>query len=132
MADTRLAIVRHPPTGEPEDGVSLCNEIRARVGADGASLLLFHDASEMAHATAGYAKAFMGLDAELGPRVVQVVCAIPRPVPRMMAWTVAVVSSKEWKIFKSTDEAIAHLATQGFNLSAAEISSGPRVSVRGA
>ncbi len=116
MSPTKLLVVKHPPQGEGEAGTALCGEIRALLISEQSRLVLFHDATEMLHATPDYAKAFMKLDGEIADRVVQIVCAIPRPVPRMMAWTVAVVSSRDWKIFKSADEAAAHLTATGFAL----------------
>lgn len=126
----RVLLIKHNGSGEAEDGEQLCNEVRARLGGLADRLLVFHDATGMTLASPAYASAFMKLDKDISAQVERYVCAIPASIPRMMAHTVAMVSSKEWRIFKSTGEAVAHLSSQGFQLSADDLARSGRVLLR--
>lgn len=74
----------------------------------------------MATANAGYAGAFKELDKVLEKRTDEIVCAIPGTIPRMMAHTVAMISSKTWRIFKDRREALGYLLSIGHVLSDSE------------
>ncbi|MBI5657184.1 MAG: hypothetical protein HZC44_10400 [Geobacter sp.] len=113
---TTLVIIRHPEKGNAENGKSICGDIRSLIGRNGGPVCLFHDATGMVTANSDYAAEFKKLDREIAGRVVEVVCAIPRSIPRMMAHTVAMLSDKSWSIFKSKEEALAHLNGRGFRL----------------
>lgn len=114
--ELRLLVVRHSGTGEPQEGRALIQEIRRKASTTTHRLVFFHEASKMTLASPGYALAFREIDAELAPRVAQIVCAIPGAIPRMMAHSVSVVSTRDWRIFKSTGEALNHLRAIGLEV----------------
>ncbi|HEX9861547.1 MAG TPA: hypothetical protein VGB23_10100 [Nitrospirota bacterium] len=128
--DTMLVIIRHPEKGEEANGKSVCNEIRKMVSGSGKPLCLLHDATNMSTANAAYASAFKDLDRDIAGRLVEVVCAIPGSIPRMMAHTVAMFSDKDWAIFKSLQEALDYLKTKGFAVTAQEVAGAGAVSVK--
>ncbi|MGQ0507978.1 MAG: hypothetical protein ACT4TC_21960 [Myxococcaceae bacterium] len=119
----RLVVVRHRGEGEPGDAGSLCQKIRAAVSATAARIVLLHDGTSMSIASLGYAKAFQDLDSELGPRLDQVVCVAPAPLPRMLAQTIKLASSRDWRIFKSALEAIAFLREGEFDITVEKLQS---------
>jgi hypothetical protein len=125
-----LIIVKHPEKGDAENGKTVCGEIRHKIAGSSGPLCLYHDATGMATANAGYAGEFKKLDKDLADRVVEVVCAIPGSIPRMMAHTVAMFSSKKWSIFKERAEAIKYLNAAGYALTEEEITKAETVSVK--
>ncbi|MCC6521946.1 MAG: hypothetical protein IT373_04735 [Polyangiaceae bacterium] len=125
----KLLVIRHRGAGEPSDGHAVCDEIRKHTAGIGSRLVVFHDATEMTSATAGYALAFKRLDAALAPQVDLYVCAIPGMIPRMMAHTVAIVSPRDWRIFDAAAPALALLRERGFHLAAEPPGGGERVSL---
>jgi hypothetical protein len=115
---SRLLIVKHVGSGASSDGAQLCFQIRQALSATPEPVVVFHDAGEMSLAEPGYAKAFKELDRDLGGQMSLMVCVIPSPVPRMMAHTVAMVSSRTWKVFKTYPEAFAFLLSEGVSFDA--------------
>ncbi len=113
-------IVRHPEKGNGENGRIICKKILGKLADIDGPICFFHDAMDMATANTGYAGAFKDLDKALAKRTSEIVCAIPGVMPRMMAQTVAMVSSKKWKIFKDREEALGYLSGMGYTLSASE------------
>ncbi len=75
---------------------------------------MFHDATGMENANSGYAAAFKDLDKDISGKITEIVCAIPGSIPRMMAHTVAMFSSKKWTIFKAGTEAQEYLKSKGY------------------
>lgn len=117
---TTLVIVKHPAKGDRTNGMVICRKILDKVAKTSGAIIFFHDATDMATANAGYAGAFKDLDKALAARTKEVVCAIPGTIPRMMAQTVAMVSSKQWTIFKDKETALKHLSGIGYTLSEVE------------
>jgi hypothetical protein len=110
-----LVIIKHPQKGDADSGKAICDSIRKTIPAGAGHVCIFHDATEMGSANAGYAGAFKELDKEISGRVTEIVCAIPGSIPRMMAHTVAMFSDKKWSIFKEKDEAVKYLEEKGFD-----------------
>ncbi len=125
-----LVIVRHPEQGTKENGGIICGKILEKLAKTSGLVCFFHDATDMTNANIGYAGAFKNLDKALEKRTVEVVCAIPGTIPRMMAQTVAMVSSKKWKIFKDREAALGYLSGIGYTLSASEFKTLEDVSLR--
>jgi len=125
-----LVIVKHPENGVAENGKEICDQIRKKLKGSTGPVCLFHDATGMINANAGYAGAFKDLDKDISDRVVEVVCAIPGSIPRMMAHTVAMFSSKKWKIFKERPEAVEYLNLKGYGLKEADLASSESVSIK--
>jgi hypothetical protein len=111
---TCLVMVKHPEQGDEFNGKALCDEIRRLLKSHSGSMCFFHDATGMANARIGYANAFKELDRELTERVTEVVCAIPGAIPRMMAYTVATLSTQPWSIFRTRLEAEFHMRMRGY------------------
>ena len=118
QAGTNLVIISHPHKGDGVNGRSICAEIRRKLEGTTGQVCLYHDASAMSTANTAYAGEFKTLDKEISSRVIEVVCAIPGSIPRMMAHTVAMLSDKKWSIFKTADEATAYLTKMGYTFSA--------------
>jgi hypothetical protein len=125
-----LIIVKHSEKGDAENGKTMCDAIRKKTAGTNGPLCLYHDATDMANANAGYAGEFKKLDKDLADRVVEVVCAIPGSIPRMMAHTVAMFSSKKWSIFKDRAEAIKYLNAAGYSLTEMDIVKADAVSLK--
>lgn len=113
---TTLVIIKHPEKGNAANGGSICDDVRKRLAQQSGQVCLFHDATGMVTANSDYAGEFKKLDKDIAGRVVEVVCAIPGSIPRMMAHTVAMFSDKAWTIFKDKAEAVAYLNGKGFRL----------------
>jgi hypothetical protein len=111
---TSLVMVKHPEQGDEANGKALCEEIRRALKHHLGSVCFFHEASGMTNARIGYANAFKELDRELAERVTEVVCAIPGPIPRMMLYTVATLSTLPWSIFRTRMEADFHMRMRGY------------------
>jgi hypothetical protein len=113
---TWLLVVKHPEQGDEVNGKALCDELRRvlRLHATG-TVCLFHDGTGMVNARIGYANAFKELDRELSERVTEVVCSIPGPIPRMMLYTVATLSKRQWSIFRTRSEAEMHMRMRGYS-----------------
>jgi hypothetical protein len=111
---TSLVMVKHPEQGDETNGKALCEEIRRALKHHPGSVCFFHEASGMTNARIGYANAFKELDRELAERVTEVVCAIPGPIPRMMLYTVATLSTLPWSIFRTRMEADFHMRMRGY------------------
>lgn len=109
-----LLTVLHPAVGNVEQGKEMCDKIRRRLAGSSMSFCIFHDATSMQTANRQYATAFKELDKEISERVVEIVCAVPGPIPRMMAQTVAMFSQKKWKIFKERTEAEQYVKSKGY------------------
>ena len=116
LSCNNLVIVKHPEKGDENNGKLICDEIRGSLAEKAGQVCIFHDATHMSWANSAYAGAFKELNKDLEGRVVEVVCAIPGSIPRMMACTVAMFSDLKWSIFKTKDEAKHHLRQKGFNL----------------
>lgn len=125
-----LAIVKHPKMGDADNGKAICARIRQKLKESEGPVCLYHDATDMSTANIGYAGAFKELDLEISGRVVEVVCAIPGSIPRMMAHTVAMFSSKKWSIFTSRADAVKHLNAMGYALTEDEIIKADDVSIK--
>ena len=125
-----LAIVKHPPKGDADNGKAICSKILVKLGNSVGPVCLYHDATNMETANTGYAGAFKELDKQIAERVVEVVCAIPGSIPRMMAHTVAMFSSKKWSIFKERAEAIRYLNSMGYTLTEDERIKAEDVSIK--
>jgi|GEM_PF-6824079 len=115
-ARTNLVIVKHPARGDVANGKEICDEVRSKLSTNKDNICIFHDATEMSSANTAYAGAFKALNKDMEGRVIEVVCAIPGSIPRMLACTVAMFTNIQWSIFKTKDEATAYLMTKGFNL----------------
>jgi hypothetical protein len=103
-----------PTQGDESNGKALCERIRQFVRAHHAGTYCFMlEGSGMETARIGFANAFKELDRELGGRM-EVVCAIPAPIPRMMAYTVATMAQAPWSIFRTRAEADLHLWLRGY------------------
>ncbi|ATB31120.1 hypothetical protein [Melittangium boletus] len=103
-----------PAHGDEDNGKALCERIRQFVRAHPTGTFCFMlEGSDMVNARIGYANAFKELDRELGGRM-EVVCAIPAPIPRMMAYTVATMAQAPWTIFRTRTEADLHLRMRGY------------------
>ncbi len=113
---TNLVVIRHPEKGDAENGKIICDHIRGKLADGSDPVCLFHDATGMATANTGYAGAFKDLDKEISGRVIEVVCAIPGSIPRMMAHTVAMFSEKKWSIFKTRQESEEYLKSKGYSV----------------
>ncbi|WP_257452426.1 hypothetical protein [Archangium lipolyticum] len=111
---TWLVRVRHPEHGDELNGRALCDEIRQALKHQPGTFCFFYDGMGMVNARIGYANVFKELDRELSDRVTEVVCAIPGPIPRMMAYTVATLSRSSWTIFRTLAEAETHLRMRGY------------------
>jgi len=111
-----LVVVRHPKDGHTENGKAICNEVISKLARCRGPVCVFHDATRMEAANPGYAGAFKELDRELSERTTEVVCVVPRLVPRIMALTVAKLSSRKWTIFTTITEAFLYLSKMGFDL----------------
>jgi len=120
-SDTILIIIRHPEKGEEANGKAVGDEIRKIISRSGGPVVMFHDATHMTSANAAYAAQFKELDKAVSDRLVEVVCATPGSIPRMMAHTVAMFSDKDWSIFKSLTEAVESINTRGFTLTGQEL-----------
>jgi len=114
---TSLVIIKHPMRGDAQSGRIICDEIRRKLIGCPGQVCLYHDASGMENADPAYAGAFKELDKFISERVVEVVCLIPRQIPRMMAHTVAMFSDKKWNIFKDAAEAEKYIVTKGYDAS---------------
>ena len=125
-----LVIVRHPEKGNGENGRTICKKILDKLAKIDGPVCFFHDATDMATANTGYAGAFKDLDKALEKRTIEIVCAIPSTIPRMMAQTVAMVSSKRWKIFKDREASLGYLSSIGYTLSASEFKTLADVTLR--
>lgn len=125
-----LAIVKHPKKGDADIGKAICARIRQKLKESEGPVCIYHDATGMSTANIGYAGAFKELDLEISERVVEVVCAIPGSIPRMMAHTVAMFSSKKWSIFTTRMDAIKHLNAMGYALTEDEIIKAEDVSIK--
>ncbi len=125
-----LAIVKHPQKGDADNGKEICARILAKLAASEGPVCIYHDATDMETANIGYAGAFKELDQQIAERVVEVVCAIPGSIPRMMAHTVAMFSRKKWSIFTSRADAVRHLNTMGYTLTEDEITKADSVSIK--
>jgi len=130
QAGTNLVIIRHPAKGNADNGRDICGQIRKKLAGSTAQVCLFHDATAMSTADAGYAAEFKALDKDISARVIEIVCAIPGSIPRMMAHTVAMFSDKKWSIFKTKDEADAYLTKMGYSASAMTATGTESVSVK--
>jgi hypothetical protein len=113
---TCLVFVKHPEHGDELNGKALCEQIRQLVKSHPGTVCFFHDATGMVNARIGYANAFKELDRELAERMTEAVCAIPAPIPRMMAYTVATIAQKPWTIFRTRAEAELHMRMRGYPL----------------
>lgn len=129
-SDTILIIIRHPEKGEEANGKAVCEEIRKIISGKDSPLVTFHDATHMSSANAAYAAEFKELDKVVSDRLVEVVCATPGSIPRMMAHTVAMFSDKDWSIFKSLTDAVEYINTRGFSLTEQELARSATVSVK--
>lgn len=109
-----LVLIKHPEHGDEVNGKVLCEQIRQLVRHHPGTLCFFHDGTGMVNARIGYANAFKELDRELAERLTEVVCAIPAPIPRMMAYTVATIAQKPWTIFRTRAEADLHMRMRGY------------------
>jgi hypothetical protein len=109
-----LVMVKHPAQGDEINGRALCDEIRQALKHQQGTFCFFYDGVGMVNARIGYANAFKELDRELSERVTEVVCAIPGPIPRMMAYTVATLSRCSWTIYRTLSEAEMHLRMRGY------------------
>jgi hypothetical protein len=109
-----LMMIKHPEQGDEFNGKGLCEEIRRVLRHQPGRVCFFHDATGMVNARIGYANAFKELDRELGERVTEAVCAIPGPIPRMMLYTVATLSTQPWSIFRTRMEAEFHMRMRGY------------------
>ena len=125
-----LAIVKHPLKGDADNGKVICSKILTKLSTSEGPVCIYHDATNMETANIGYAGAFKDLDRQIAERVVEVVCAIPGSIPRMMAHTVAMFSSKKWSIFTSRADAIKYLNAMGYALTEEEISKSEDVSIK--
>ena len=119
-----LVIIKHPQKGDADTGKAMCDSIKKAIPAGTGHVCMFHDATEMGSANAGYAGAFKELDKEISAKVTEFVCAIPGSIPRMMAHTVAMFSDKKWSIFKEKGEAEKYLEEKGFD-SKKQVAQGP-------
>ncbi len=103
-----------PTHGDELNGKALCERIRQFVRAHHSGTFCFVlEGAEMVNARIGFANAFKELDRELGGRM-EVVCAIPAPIPRMMAYTVATMAQAPWSIFRTRPELELHLRMRGY------------------
>ncbi|PTL82290.1 hypothetical protein [Vitiosangium sp. GDMCC 1.1324] len=109
-----LVLIKHPEHGDDVNGKLLCDQIRQLVKNHPGTLCFFHDGTGMVNARIGYANAFKELDRDLMGRTTEVVCAIPAPIPRMMAYTVATIAQKPWTIFRTRVEADMHMRMRGY------------------
>lgn len=109
-----LLTVVHPAVGDAEKRKELCNKIRRSLARSNISLCIFHDATSMKTANTQYAAAFKELEKDISERVVEIVCAIPGSIPRMMAHTVAMFSKKKWTILKERAEAGQYIKSKGY------------------
>jgi len=130
QAGTNLVIIKHPVRGNAENGREICGKIRQNLAGTTGQVCLYHDATVMSTANTGYAAEFKALDREISHRVIEVVCAIPGSIPRMMAYTVAMLSDKKWSIFKTREEADAYLTKMGYSTASIKTSATEPVSVR--
>lgn len=127
--DTILVMIIHQEKGDGASGKAVCDKVRTMVAGGRNPICLFHDAMAMTTANAGYAGEFKLLDKDINDRLVEVVCAIPGSIPRMMAHTVAMFSDKDWSIFKTMPEALAYLYSKGYSLTEGDIARSADVSV---
>ena len=111
-----LVMVKHPEQGDDINGKALCDEIRQALKHQQGTFCFFYDGMGMVNARIGYANVFKELDRELADRVTEVVCAIPGPIPRMMAYTVATLSRNSWTIFRTLQEAELHMRMRGYGV----------------
>ncbi len=111
-----LVLVKHPAHGDEFNGKALCDEIRRLLRNQQGTLCFFHDGTGMVNARIGYANAFKELDRDLADRLTEVVCAVPGPIPRMMAYTVATIAQKPWTIFRTRAEADMHMRMRGYQV----------------
>jgi len=125
-----LVIIKHPEKGDADSGRAICDKIRRKVEGTAGPVCIYHDATGMLNADSGYAGEFKQLDKDLSGRVVEIVCAIPGSIPRMMAHTVAMFSSKKWSIFKERGEAIRYLNLRGYSISDMDVENAEEVSVK--
>src|SRR5512143_526613 len=125
-----LAIVKHPAKGDADNGKAICARILQKLNESQGPVCIYHDATDMETANIGYAGAFKELDQKIAERVVEVVCAIPGSIPRMMAHTVAMFSRKKWSIFTTRADAVKHLNKMGYALTEDEITKAGDVSIK--
>jgi hypothetical protein len=114
--DIALVVVKHPASGDSGNGKVICNEVVKKLASHHGPVCIFHDASDMLSADAGYAEEFKNLSVVLAERVRECVCVIPLLAPRIMALAVAKASGRKWTIFKSTAEAVNHLHSLGADI----------------
>lgn len=108
-----LVRVTLPEQGDESNGRALCAQLRRFLLAHPGRCCLLLEGTGMVNARIGFATAFKELDREWGARL-EVVCAIPLPIPRMMAHTVATRAQASWHIFRTRAEADQHLRERGY------------------
>ncbi len=108
-----LVRVPLPEQGDELNGQALCAQLRRFLLAHPGRCCLLLEGTGMVNARSGFAAAFKALDREWGARL-EVVCAIPLPIPRMMVHTVATRAQASWHIFRTRAEADQHLRARGY------------------
>ncbi len=112
-----VILVVHDGTGNEQEAQALCTKLHQLViglSEGGRKVGIFHDASDLAHATEGYARRFASCFEDIRHLQPVQVALVDRAILRVLAKVAMTLSGTDMKICRSRDECMEYLRERGF------------------